>query len=220
VKIGLFCTTPMVALTRAIGRKRAMEMLLTGDFIDAETAAEWGLVNRVVAPERSPPKRARSRSRSSRRADSRSGSARRVLRADRSRSAQGVRLREGSDEHERARRGRARGHRRISRTRAPAYGSSRRRLLRRSSTTLGFFWDSLYGLIFGFLISAIAQTTLTRGAMERFLGPNLRGVLNGAAFGRYRVRVFVRRGRCVARLLSEGRRRARRVRVPRSRRRT
>jgi len=51
VKIGLFCTTPMVALTRAIGRKRAMEMLLTGDFIDAETAAEWGLVNRVVAPE-------------------------------------------------------------------------------------------------------------------------------------------------------------------------
>ncbi|MBV9103973.1 MAG: enoyl-CoA hydratase [Candidatus Eremiobacteraeota bacterium] len=52
VKIGLFCTTPMVALTRAIGRKRAMEMLLTGEFIDAETAAAWGLVNRVVEPER------------------------------------------------------------------------------------------------------------------------------------------------------------------------
>jgi enoyl-CoA hydratase/carnithine racemase len=51
VKIGLFCTTPMVALTRAIGRKRAMEMLLTGDFVDAATAAEWGLVNRVVAPD-------------------------------------------------------------------------------------------------------------------------------------------------------------------------
>jgi enoyl-CoA hydratase/carnithine racemase len=50
VKIGLFCTTPMVALTRAIGRKRAMEMLLTGEFIDAATAADWGLVNRVVAP--------------------------------------------------------------------------------------------------------------------------------------------------------------------------
>ncbi len=50
VKIGLFCTTPMVALTRAVGRKRAMEMLLTGSFIDAKTAAEWGLVNRVVAP--------------------------------------------------------------------------------------------------------------------------------------------------------------------------
>jgi len=52
VKIGLFCTTPMVALTRAIGRKRAMEMLLTGDFIDAETAERFGLVNRVVEPER------------------------------------------------------------------------------------------------------------------------------------------------------------------------
>src|SRR5579864_6583286 len=52
VKIGLFCTTPMVALTRAIGRKRAMEMLLTGDFVDAATAADWGLVNAVVAPER------------------------------------------------------------------------------------------------------------------------------------------------------------------------
>ncbi len=48
VKIGLFCTTPMVALSRAIGRKRALEMLLTGDPIDAATAAEWGLVNRVV----------------------------------------------------------------------------------------------------------------------------------------------------------------------------
>jgi enoyl-CoA hydratase/carnithine racemase len=50
VKIGLFCTTPMVALTRAIGRKRAMEMLLTGEFVDAATAAEWGLINRVVPP--------------------------------------------------------------------------------------------------------------------------------------------------------------------------
>ncbi len=49
VKIGLFCTTPMVALTRAIGRKRAMEMLLTGRVVDAATACQWGLVNRVVA---------------------------------------------------------------------------------------------------------------------------------------------------------------------------
>ncbi|MBI4904694.1 MAG: enoyl-CoA hydratase [Acidobacteria bacterium] len=48
VKIGLFCTTPMVALTRAVGRKRAMEMLLTGKVIDAATAASWGLVNAVV----------------------------------------------------------------------------------------------------------------------------------------------------------------------------
>jgi enoyl-CoA hydratase/carnithine racemase len=48
VKIGLFCSTPMVPLTRAIGRKRAMEMLLTGELVDAATAFEWGLVNRVV----------------------------------------------------------------------------------------------------------------------------------------------------------------------------
>ena len=48
VKIGLFCSTPMVALTRAVGRKRAMEMLLTGRVIDAATAAAWGIVNHVV----------------------------------------------------------------------------------------------------------------------------------------------------------------------------
>ena len=48
VKIGLFCSTPMVALTRCIGRKRALEMLMTGKMIDADTAARWGLVNRVV----------------------------------------------------------------------------------------------------------------------------------------------------------------------------
>jgi enoyl-CoA hydratase/carnithine racemase len=48
VKIGLFCSTPMVAVSRNIGRKRALEMLLTGKAIDAATAAEWGLVNRVV----------------------------------------------------------------------------------------------------------------------------------------------------------------------------
>jgi enoyl-CoA hydratase/carnithine racemase len=51
VKIGLFCTTPMVEVTRTIGRKRSLEMLLTGTPIDAETAAAWGLVNRVVAPD-------------------------------------------------------------------------------------------------------------------------------------------------------------------------
>ena len=48
VKIGLFCTTPMVELSRAIGRKRAMEMLLTGRPVDAATAGAWGLVNHVV----------------------------------------------------------------------------------------------------------------------------------------------------------------------------
>jgi enoyl-CoA hydratase/carnithine racemase len=48
VRIGLFCTTPMVALSRAVGRKRALEMLLSGRLVDAATAADWGLVNRVV----------------------------------------------------------------------------------------------------------------------------------------------------------------------------
>lgn len=50
VRIGLFCSTPMVPISRAVGRKRAMEMLLTGEPIDAATAADWGLVNRVVPP--------------------------------------------------------------------------------------------------------------------------------------------------------------------------
>ena len=48
VKIGLFCSTPMVPLSRAVGRKRALEMLLTGEPISAATALDWGLVNRVV----------------------------------------------------------------------------------------------------------------------------------------------------------------------------
>ncbi len=51
VKIGLFCSTPMVPVSRAVGRKRAMQMLLTGEPIDAATALEWGLVNRVVPAE-------------------------------------------------------------------------------------------------------------------------------------------------------------------------
>src|SRR4051794_6254897 len=50
VKIGLFCSTPMVEVARAVGRKRALELLLTGTPIGAPTAAGWGLVNRVVAP--------------------------------------------------------------------------------------------------------------------------------------------------------------------------
>ncbi len=51
VKIGLFCSTPMVPVSRAVGRKRAMQLLLTGEPIDALTALDWGLVNRVVPAE-------------------------------------------------------------------------------------------------------------------------------------------------------------------------
>jgi len=51
VNLGLFCSTPSVALSRNVGRKAAFEMLVTGDFISAEEAREKGLVNRVVAPE-------------------------------------------------------------------------------------------------------------------------------------------------------------------------
>jgi enoyl-CoA hydratase/carnithine racemase len=52
INLGLFCSTPMVALTRAVGRKPAMEMLMTGDLVSAEHAKSIGLVNRVVALER------------------------------------------------------------------------------------------------------------------------------------------------------------------------
>ena len=48
INLGLFCSTPAVPLSRTISRKRAAEMLLTGEFIDAATALDWGLVNRVV----------------------------------------------------------------------------------------------------------------------------------------------------------------------------
>jgi enoyl-CoA hydratase/carnithine racemase len=51
IDAGLFCATPAVPISRSIGRKRALEMLLTGEFIDADTALQWGLVNRVVAPD-------------------------------------------------------------------------------------------------------------------------------------------------------------------------
>ena len=51
VKIGLFCSTPMVALSRAVGQKKAMEMLLTGEFVSAEKALAEGLVNKVVPAE-------------------------------------------------------------------------------------------------------------------------------------------------------------------------
>jgi enoyl-CoA hydratase/carnithine racemase len=48
VNLGLFCSTPAVAISRNLGRKRAVEMLFTGEFIDADTALDWGLVNRVA----------------------------------------------------------------------------------------------------------------------------------------------------------------------------
>ena len=51
VRIGLFCSTPMVPVSRSIGPKRAMQMLLTGDLIDAATAVDWGLINDAVPPE-------------------------------------------------------------------------------------------------------------------------------------------------------------------------
>ncbi len=50
INFGLFCATPGVAVSRNVSRKRALEMLMTGEFIDAATALEWGLVNRVVPP--------------------------------------------------------------------------------------------------------------------------------------------------------------------------
>jgi len=52
VNIGLFCSTPMVSLTRNVSRKRAMEMLLLGEMLPAREAAEYGLVNHVVAPDK------------------------------------------------------------------------------------------------------------------------------------------------------------------------
>jgi enoyl-CoA hydratase/carnithine racemase len=52
VKIGFFCTTPMVPLTRVVGRKKALEMLFTGEFISAHEALSFGLVNRVVPTEK------------------------------------------------------------------------------------------------------------------------------------------------------------------------
>ena len=90
VKIGLFCSTPMVPLSRAIGRKRSLEMLLTGDFVDAATARDWGLVNQVVestgwtrqSPRSSRRSRARARSpsRSARRPSTRRSSSTSTLR--------------------------------------------------------------------------------------------------------------------------------------------
>ncbi len=51
IDVGLFCSTPSVPLSRNVSRKRAFEMLMTGEFINAEKALQWGLLNRVVEPE-------------------------------------------------------------------------------------------------------------------------------------------------------------------------
>ncbi len=48
IDVGLFCSTPSVALSRNVSRKRAMNMLMTGEFINAETACDWGLINQAV----------------------------------------------------------------------------------------------------------------------------------------------------------------------------
>src|SRR5206468_11572315 len=52
VNLGLFCSTPAVPISRNLSRKRAAEMLFTGEFIDAQTALDWGLVNRVAPADR------------------------------------------------------------------------------------------------------------------------------------------------------------------------
>lgn len=52
IDVGLFCSTPSVPLSRNVSRKRAFEMLMTGEFIDAEKAMQWGLLNQVVEPEK------------------------------------------------------------------------------------------------------------------------------------------------------------------------
>src|SRR5207237_5684048 len=50
INYGLFCATPAVPVSRNLSRKRAFEMVMTGEFVDATTAMKWGLVNRVVPP--------------------------------------------------------------------------------------------------------------------------------------------------------------------------
>ncbi len=114
-KGGWFCHTPMVAIARNIGRKRAAEMALSGDIIDAPTALEWGLVNRVV-----PAQSARLCGAGSARtghAGLRGEQGHRqtgALRSDRPRPAEGIRLRHRGDGRHQPATGRARGNARLS----------------------------------------------------------------------------------------------------------
>jgi enoyl-CoA hydratase/isomerase-like protein len=101
VRIGLFCTTPMVAVSRAIGRERALEMLLTGDMVPAATAAEWGTGEQGSAG--GPVARGNAHSGPAYRSsqpghagDRQAG----LLHTDRSRPAQGIRLRQGDHDYE------------------------------------------------------------------------------------------------------------------------
>ena len=116
VKIGLFCSTPMVPLSRAIGRKRALEMLLTGEPIAADTALDWGLVNRVV-PADALDDEVDDLRRSDLALESADGRSRQggVLRADRAGRTRRIRPDEGRHDDERARRRRPRGHVRVPR---------------------------------------------------------------------------------------------------------
>ena len=103
VKIGLFCSTPMVALSRAVGRKQAMEMLLTGELISAHAALAHGLVNRVVpAAELADATRALAEQIASCQPAGRGDRQAGVLPPARSAAARGLRLRQPGDGGERA----------------------------------------------------------------------------------------------------------------------
>jgi enoyl-CoA hydratase/carnithine racemase len=126
VRIGLFCSTPMVALTRAIGRKRAMEMLLTGDAVDAPTALAWGEPRRCARPASRRHARAGAQDRILQRRDHRNRKSR-VLPPDRSRSGRRIRVYKRSHDVECAGTRRARRHLRVSRKASAAVALNHRR---------------------------------------------------------------------------------------------
>ncbi len=127
INYGLFCATPGVPVSRNVSRKRAFEMLFTGEFIDAETARDWGLVNRVVPPAELDAELARLIGDDHREAArGRCGRQSAVLRADRGTAGGGVRLGEQGHhaQHARQRRGRRRG--RVHREAQAALGADSR----------------------------------------------------------------------------------------------